>query len=73
MEQARLLPGGVSLNRQRQRLISGTDVLSTEAGGEFSISKEAIRQLRRSFGLSGSQPMPHFEVLLQTRLLPSTV
>ncbi len=54
-------------------LISGTDIQSTEAGGEFLTSENSIRRLRESFGLRGNEPMPHFEVLLQTRLLNSTV
>ena len=54
-------------------LISGTDVPSTEAGGEFLASEESVGQLRRAFGLASGEPMPHFEVLLQTRLVNNTV
>jgi hypothetical protein len=54
-------------------LISGTDVPSTEAGGEFLASEESVGQLRKSFGLRAGEAMPHFEVLLQTRLVNNTV
>jgi hypothetical protein len=54
-------------------LISGTDVPSTEAGGEFLASEAAVGQLRQAFGLGAGEPMPHFEVLLQTRLVNNTV
>jgi hypothetical protein len=54
-------------------LISGTDVPSTEAGGEFLASEESVGQLRRAFGLRAGEAMPHFEVLLQTRLVNNTV
>ncbi len=57
----------------RVLLISGTDIQSTEAGGEFLTNEDSIRQLQESFGLAGSQPMPYFEVLLQTQLLNTTV
>jgi hypothetical protein len=29
--------------------------------------------LRQAFGLASGEPMPHFEVLLQTRLVNNTV
>ena len=54
-------------------LISGTDVPSTEAGGEFLASEESVGQLRQAFGLRAGEAMPHFEVLLQTRLVNNTV
>lgn len=54
-------------------LISGTDVPSTEAGGEFLTSEAAIHKLRDAFQLRPGDAMPHFEVLLRTRLLSNTV
>ena len=54
-------------------LISGTDVPSTEAGGEFLSSEGAIAGLRKSFHLKDGQPMPTFEVLLRTRLSGNAV
>jgi hypothetical protein len=54
-------------------LISGTDVPSTEAGGEFITSESSIQALRNSLGLGSSDPVPHFEVLLEARLLNNTV
>jgi hypothetical protein len=32
-----------------------------------------VGQLRRAFGLRAGEAMPHFEVLLQTRLVNNTV
>jgi hypothetical protein len=54
-------------------LISGTDVPSTEAGGEFFTGENSIRELRRALGVSGSEPLPHFEVLLQAQLISGGV
>jgi hypothetical protein len=54
-------------------LISGTDIPSTEAGGEFLSSEAAINNLRKSFHLNDGQSMPYFEVLLRTRLLSNAV
>lgn len=54
-------------------LISGTDVISTEAGGEFITSEQSVEQLRRSLGLADDAPVPHFEVLLETELINNTV
>lgn len=54
-------------------LISGTDVISSEAGGEFITSEASVQQLRRSLGLADDAPVPHFEVLLETVLVNNTV
>jgi hypothetical protein len=54
-------------------LISGTDVISTEAGGEFITSEQSVGQLRRSLGLAADAPVPHFEALLETELINNTV
>ena len=47
-------------------LISGTDIASTEAGGEFLSSETSIRDLRARLGVGEGDPMPYFEVLLET-------
>jgi hypothetical protein len=54
-------------------LISGSDVISTEAGGRFVASEDSMLQLRRKLGVQAGHPMPHFEVLLRTRIVNSTV
>ena len=54
-------------------LISGTDVVSSEAGAEFVTSEERLRKLRENLGLSAQEPMPYFEVLLQAELVNNTV
>jgi hypothetical protein len=47
-------------------LISGTDVVSTEAGARFVTSEDSVRQLRQKLALRPGEPFPHFEVLLKT-------
>ncbi len=54
-------------------LISGTDVASTEAGGEFITTEDSVRHLRESLHLQPADPLPHFEVLLETDLVNNTV
>jgi hypothetical protein len=54
-------------------LISGSDVISTEAGGRLLTSESALRELRQKLGLKGGQPFPHFELLLRTQIVNNTV
>ncbi len=54
-------------------LISGTDVQSTEAGGEFVTREDWVRKLRPLLGVAEGQPFPHFEVLLQGALVNQTI
>ena len=46
-------------------LVSGTDMASTEAGGQFISSERWIRTLSTALNLSRNAPFPHFEVLLK--------
>jgi hypothetical protein len=46
-------------------LISGTDMASTEAGGQFISSERWIETLHSKLGLSRNAPFPFFEVLLK--------
>ncbi len=54
-------------------LISGSDVISTEAGGRFVTSEESMLALRRMLRLKPGDAIPRFEVLLRTRIINSTV
>jgi hypothetical protein len=54
-------------------LISGSDVISTEAGGRFIASEDSMARLRGMLGVPAGQPLPHFELLLRTRIVNSTV
>jgi hypothetical protein len=54
-------------------LISGSDVISTEAGGRFLASEESLRDFRQKLGLRAGGPMPHFEALLRTQVVNNTV
>jgi hypothetical protein len=54
-------------------VISGSDVISTEAGARFVTSEDSIRQLRQKFGLRPGEPFPHFEVLLKTQVLNDNI
>jgi hypothetical protein len=54
-------------------LISGTDVQSTEAGGEFVTREEWLRKLRPLLGVTGDQPLPYFELLLHGALVNQTI
>jgi len=46
-------------------LVSGTDMASSEAGGQFISSERWIQNLRSAFGLSPRSRFPYFEVLLK--------
>ncbi len=46
-------------------VISGTDMASSEAGGQFITTDRWIRALRSRLGLEESARFPHFEVLLK--------
>ena len=54
-------------------LISGSDVISTEAGARFVTSEEWMRQLRQKLTLTAGEPFPYFEVLLRTKIVNNTV
>lgn len=54
-------------------VISGSDVISTEAGARYVTSEDAIRQLRQKLGLPTGEPFPHFEVLLKTQVLNDSI
>lgn len=54
-------------------VISGTDVISTEAGARFVTSEDSIRQLRQKLGLRQGEAFPHFEVLLKTQVLNDSI
>jgi hypothetical protein len=54
-------------------VVSGTDVISTEAGARFVTSEDSIRQLRQKLGLRQGEPFPHFEVLLKTQVLNDSI
>lgn len=54
-------------------IISGSDVISTEAGGRFLASEESMRQLRKTLGARAGLPIPRFELLLRTEIVNSTV
>jgi hypothetical protein len=46
-------------------LISGTDMASTEAGGQFITTERWVQSLSSALGLSGKARFPYFEVLLK--------
>ena len=54
-------------------LVSGSDVISSEAGGRFISSEESMTLLRRKLGLRPGAPFPHFEVLLRAQIVTNTV
>jgi hypothetical protein len=54
-------------------VISGSDVISTEAGARFVTSEDSIRQLRQKLGLQPGAPIPHFEVLLKTQVVNNSI
>ena len=54
-------------------LISGSDVISTEAGTHFVTSEDSIRQLRQKLRLPPGAPIPHFEVLLKTQVVNNSI
>jgi hypothetical protein len=54
-------------------LISGSDVISSEAGGRFLGSEDSMRLLRQKLKLGPREPIPPFEVLLRTQVVNSTI
>lgn len=54
-------------------VISGTDVISTEAGARFITAEDSIRQLRQKLALRPGELFPHFEVLLKTQVLNDSI
>jgi hypothetical protein len=54
-------------------VISGSDVISTEAGARFVTSEDFIRQLRQKLGLRQGESMPYFEVLLKTQVVNDSI
>jgi hypothetical protein len=46
-------------------LVSGTDMPSSEAGGQFITSERWLQSLNSALGLSRSARFPYFEVLLR--------
>ena len=54
-------------------VISGSDVISTEAGARFVTSEDSVRQFRERLGLRPGEPFPHFEVLLKTQVLNDNI
>jgi hypothetical protein len=46
-------------------VISGTDMASTQAGGQFISGERWIQILRSKLGLAGEARFPYFEVLLK--------
>jgi len=54
-------------------LVSGTDIQATEAGGDLVTVESWVEQLRQSLGVREGEDLPHFEALLEGRLLNNTV
>jgi hypothetical protein len=54
-------------------LITGSDVISTEAGGRYVTSEDSLRELRQKLAIKANDPIPHFEVLLRTQVVNNTV
>ncbi len=54
-------------------LITGTDVSSTDAGGEFVTGENWLRVLRRALNLRENEPFPHFEALLRGQVVNNSV
>jgi hypothetical protein len=50
-------------------LVSGTDLASTGAGGEFITSERWVGALQAALAVTGHERFPYFEVLLKTELL----
>ncbi len=51
--------------RSNVLLVSGTDMASTEGGGQFITSERWIQSLRSALGLGRKAPFPFFEALLK--------
>jgi hypothetical protein len=54
-------------------VISGSDVISTEAGARFVTTEDSLRQFRQKLGLRPGELFPHFEVLLKTQVLNDSI
>ena len=54
-------------------LITGTDVTSTDAGGDFVTSEAWLGVLRRALNLREDEPFPHFEALLRGQVVNNSV
>lgn len=54
-------------------LITGTDIASTDIGGEFVTSETWLRVLRDALGLTDSEPFPYFEALLRGQVVNYSV
>lgn len=54
-------------------VISGSDVISTEAGARFVTSEDSMRQLRQKLGLRRGEAVPYFEVLLKTQVVNDSI
>ena len=54
-------------------VISGTNLASTEAGGEFITGERWMQALRSRLGLGQRDRFPYFEVLLKVDLLQAAV
>jgi hypothetical protein len=54
-------------------LISGSDVISSDAGGRFLTNEDSVRLLRQKLGLKPGEPVPPFEALLRTQVLNNTI
>ena len=54
-------------------LISGTDVQATEAGGEFVTNEHWVQTFRNALGLKPDELVPHFEFLLEGKMVINTV
>jgi len=54
-------------------LISGSDVISSEAGGRFLTAEDSVRTIRQKLGLKPGEPVPPFEALLRTQVVNNTI
>jgi hypothetical protein len=54
-------------------LISGSDVISSEAGGRFLTTEDSVRLLRQKLGLKPGESVPPFEALLRTQVVNNTI
>lgn len=62
-----------NLNRSGSVLIvSGTDMASTEAGGQFITSERWVKTLPALLGMNERTPFSHFEILLRVDFVVST-
>jgi hypothetical protein len=54
-------------------VISGSDVISTDAGARFVMSEEYVRLLRQKLGLARGEAFPNFEILLKTQVVNDSI